>query len=325
MLKFKGKDVLVDLEEKHRNISYERVQLAAFAALAARDYFGQSRAYCNTITFTLYGRSFSTPDRRFSQEFRKTGGYVECYGIDPTRLVVSIPQHVYHTTSTAVRLDQRLLSALVKYCRESSPQCGRKYLHAIECFNMANTDDDNTDPAIEHVLLCSAFQRILGEWDKAQWKGKATAEAFAEAFMPTRPVAMQNATGRCRGCKNPDLSVRYSWMEEFCDLRGDFAHGTLTREKPSDKWTPQEHRLLAVIVFPLLIKCLLRKEGCYRLTEDDRKRIEIFERFADSADFYDKDRRGQYPWTRLLERELDPVVKNRWLRMLRKSSAKERS
>ena len=42
---------------------------------------------------------------------------------------------------------------------------------------------------------------------------------------------------------------------------------------------------LAAIAFPLLVRCLLHGAGTYALTRDDRAAVEIFESFADQAEF----------------------------------------
>ena len=106
------------------------------------------------------------------------------------------------------------------------------------------------------------------------------------------------------------------WLHECVDLRGDYAHGKLTNTRKNGMWRIGEHKLLAAIAFPLVLKFLLRKQGCYRFSKEDRIAVEVFERFADEKDILPISGNGSNTLVDLLESETDPARLKRCLRRL---------
>lgn len=133
---------------------------------------------------------------------------------------------------------------------------------------------------MEWVLLCSAFEHILG----AKPEARDVAEKFADVVVPADPLLARDATRRSDKWQDTGQSLRFEWMREFYRIRGDFAHGKLKTQQPM-VWPLREHLFLATFAFPLVVKCLLNKAGCYKLSDDDEDRIDGFEQLANRPDF----------------------------------------
>jgi len=134
---------------------------------------------------------------------------------------------------------------------------------SIYSFNLANTDGERIGRHMEWVLMVSAIERLLrARSSAADVANKVTAALFSN--------------------KVPDHSASElvsRWANEFYRLRNDFAHGKLRSRQPRT-WNAACHLLLGAIVFPLLVKNLLAREGIYGMTENDRAEAVAFSRFA---------------------------------------------
>jgi hypothetical protein len=74
--------------------------------------------------------------------------------------------------------------------------------------------------------------------------------------------------------------VLSDWANEFYRLRNDFAHGRMRTRQPHRR-NSARHLLLGAIESPLFVENLLERHGVYRPTENDRRQIAAFARFAD--------------------------------------------
>jgi hypothetical protein len=194
-----------------------------------------------------------------------------------------------------VQLDEALLKALVGH--RATCRAWAKWQNALACFNQANTDSDNIRHQVEWVLLCSAFEHIL----EAKPNAADVATKFSDAMVPSESVLARDASRSDRWRDNGQ-SLRYEWMREFYRIRGDFAHGKLNTQQPT-VWSPLEHLVLATIAFPLVVRCLLKRDQQYALTDDDRTQIEAFERLANTTGFLKPRSKNQLDshWGRLCE------------------------
>lgn len=247
--------------------------MARFCGLAKRDYFDIG-PYCNNDCFTYYIQKFSLGDDITLTTRRR--GSKDLHGsllID--KIAITIPVHC--NAVREVSLDDALLKALTDYDAESKSGKWARWENSIACFNIANTDADNTPVQVEWILLCSAFQHLLGAPSNAQ----DIAKKFTEAMVPCKSLSAPDANRQpTKKWNDRDKSLRYEWMCEFYRIRGNFAHGEMTIKQPA-VWNSREHMLLATIAFPLLIRSLLQKENKYLLTDDDIAQINIFEQLAD--------------------------------------------
>ncbi|MEW6263439.1 MAG: hypothetical protein AB1641_10215 [Thermodesulfobacteriota bacterium] len=273
---YKGKSWLDELEDGEFEEAYELVALACFCSLAKREYF-TSGPYSNSDCFQMYVHRFKSRDFTAIRMKRRNGITLSGWSVNKIKLSIPIHCHSIHKVS----IDDNLLQSLIEY-RSSRDSKWRYWQNAILCFNQANTDSDRFRYQVEWVLLSSAIEHVLG----AKPKSKDVAKEFVKVMVPNKPIPVNQSSRRSNQWTKEDQSLRYEWMKEFYSIRGDFAHGKLISQKPS-QWSPLEHLVLASIAFPLVVKILLSKDGKYNLTIDDQAQINCFEKLADTSSFLD--------------------------------------
>ncbi len=293
LIRYSDKTLIADLNEEEMAEMSDLTTLACFSGLAKREYFNPVGPYCNS--FTLYSQKFDKAEFTTLRTRRREGSTSSVWPIDD--LAVTVPVHCH--TIDGVMLDEMLLNALIAYRKRSNVEDWGKWQNALTCFNQANTDSDNIRHQVEWVLLCSAFEHILD----AKHEAKDVASEFAKIMVPSEPLLVQNAIRKSNNWQTKDQALRYEWMREFYRIRGDFAHGKLNTQQPT-VWNPREHLTLAVIAFPMVVKCLLKKANLYELTDDDQAQIDVFEKFADTQNFLKPpaNQKGSldYHWKRLV-------------------------
>ncbi|BFU89421.1 MAG: hypothetical protein NTAFB01_06080 [Nitrospira sp.] len=270
-VRYGGRLLIDDLNDKEQETLHELVTLACFCGLARREYYEQGGHYCNSECFSLYIQKFDEADFVSLRTRRRDGHTLDVWPI--ADIAITIPAHCQPVRG--VNFDEALLKGLVAHRAQSADKEWARWQNAISCFNQANTDGENVRYQVEWVLLCSAFQHILG----AKSNAEDVAKKFAEAVAPSSPVLVGNVEHHS-DLTEADKSIRYEWMKEFYRVRGDFAHGRLQTNQPS-VWNPLEHLVLAAITFPLLVRCLLNKKGRYEFTDNDLAQIDAFEKLAD--------------------------------------------
>jgi hypothetical protein len=297
IVRYGVKSPIADLSDEEVDAAYDLVALVCFAGLANREYSRPGGAYCNSDCFALHLQKFNKADYTALTTRRREGRTMDAWRIE--ELSITVPTHCH--TAKKVPLDTGLLNGIVAHRSQSAPDEWARWQNAISCFNWANTDSDNIRQQVEWVLLCSAFEHLLG----ADSKAKDVADKFAKAVVPAAELSAKGSSrlsGRpCNGAE----SMRYEWMREFYGVRGDFAHGKLNTQRPV-AWNPLEHLVLATIAFPLLVRSFLKKAGRYELSDSDQAQIDVFEKFADTPGFLDPppDQRGNADshWGRLVSR-----------------------
>ncbi|HWF59563.1 MAG TPA: hypothetical protein VN666_04555 [Nitrospira sp.] len=271
-VRYGGRLLIDGLNDKEQEAIYELVTLACFCGLARREYYEQGGHYCNSECFSLYIQKFDEADSVSLRTRRRDGHTWDVWPI--ADIAITIPAHCQPVRE--VNLDEALLKELVAHRAQSADEEWARWQNAISCFNQANTDGENVRYQVEWVLLCSAFEHILG----AESNARDVAEKFAEAVAPSSPVLAGNAERRSDRWTDANKPIRYEWMKEFYRIRGDFAHGRLQTNQPS-VWNSHEHLVLAAITFPVLVRCLLNKKGWYEFTDNDLAQIDAFEKLAD--------------------------------------------
>ncbi len=272
---YRGKSPIEELTNDEIEIAQDFAVIACFAGLANREYFNTIGRYCNSDCFSLYIQKFEKADFTALTVRRREGRTLSTWALDD--ITITIPMHCH--TIREVSLDSALLKALGDHRAQLNNDDWGRWQNAISCFNQANTDSDNIRHQVEWVLLCSAFEHILG----AKSEAKDVAGKFAEALDPSGELLAKDAVRLSGQQKNGGKSLRYEWMREFYRIRGDFAHGKMVTQQPAT-WNPLEHLVLATIAFPLLVKSLLSKASKYKLTDDDQGQLDCFEKFADTLD-----------------------------------------
>jgi hypothetical protein len=276
ILQFAGRDVTDELAEEERERIFEAAELACFSGLANRQYFNPLGPYCNSDCFAVYIQKFDLSGFSVIQTRRREGATFNVWPID--RVSVTVPVHCH--TIRDVSLDETLLKALTGQRARCDEEEWGRWRNALTCFNLANSDSEGTRLHVEWVLLCSAFEHILG----ARAEARDVAERFCEQFTPKTGLLAQDARRRSERWMFAGRQLAYEWIREFYRIRGDFAHGRLQIRQPA-VWKKLEHVVLATIAFPLLAKSLLQKAGVYALSNEDLVQIEAFEKLADTEDF----------------------------------------
>lgn len=312
LVQYQNRPLLEDVNNDELESTWEYVDLACFSGLAKRQYFNSLGPYCNTDCFNLYVQKFQDISHIAITTRRREGQTLD--GRPLSRTVFSIPTHV--STIQRVSLDTALLDALTAFRRDKQHHGWNRWQSALSCFNQANTDSNSVRYQVEWVLLCGAFQHILD----AKSDAKDVAKKFTDALVPFTPLGVSEAerfpAQRQWDEKNP---LRYEWMKEFYQIRGDFAHGKLETHKQT-AWSPLEHIVLATIAFSLLVRCLLQKQGRYKLIKMDEAQRDAFEKFADEEFLKPpKDQQSSIDsiWARLVNEAKYAVIERKVLEELK--------
>ncbi len=313
LVRYGDKDLFADVSDDERARTSECVDLTAFAALSKREFFIPWRRNCNFDNFRMVGHRFPDDPAWAAIVTRRPEG--ETWNmVALAEVVFSQPLHV--NSKSAIDIDRPLLEAILKQRSEGDQDEWRRWQNAIICFNRANTDDSAMLHQVEWTLLCSAFQHLLD----ANSKAKDVARLFAEATPQADKVLATASRRKPERREKVDKSLRYEWLREFYRIRGDFAHGRLTTRQPT-AWNLGEHLLLAKMVFPLLVRCLLAKAGRYQLVPTDCAQLRAFEPFADCESFKpDELSDDEPPWQKCLEAELQQAHLERVIAGLGESS-----
>jgi len=294
-----GKGLLDNLTDAELQDAFDLVELVAFSALANREYFGSLGNYCNRECFDMISQRFDGAKHVALVPRRRVGRAMCGWGTD--NIAITTPVQCHYLEEFV--LDEVLLKALTALRKKSPAQEWAKWQSSVACFNWGNTDSETVRWQTEWVLMCGAFQRLLGEWRAARLEKR-----FLAAFQPEQVIpwgAAPRSADHIRTQKD-EMEVRGYWIEEFCNQRGDLAHGRVATTGPAT-WEPWEHLLLAAIAFPLLAKQILHQAECYQLTDDDRARINVFEAFAGAKSLMmseeDAEHYGDSVWRRLMNPE----------------------
>jgi len=296
LISYASKSLIDDLNEDEVETVHELAAVACFCGLAKREYFNSLGPYCNSDCFTLYIQKFTKADFTALTIRRREGRTLSVWPIGDIAITVPVHCHAIENVS----LDEELLKALVAHRAQTNSDKLVRWQNAISCFNQANTDNDSIRYQMEWVLLCSAFEHLLG----AKPKAEDVSSKLAQTMVPKDSLPASNANRRSDKWPAKGQSLCYEWMREFYRIRGDFAHGGLNTQQPA-MWKPLEHLVLGTIAFPLLVKSLLSKDSKYILTNKDRAQIDCFEKFADTDNFLNPppNQQGSLDshWRRLLD------------------------
>jgi len=240
LAQFQGKELFADLASDEGSSLLQSVDLLCFSALAWRDFFSFTGPYCNTDCFVVYRPSVEGKTAIYTSH-RRDGSESAMGGI---AAVFHAPVHAGLITS--IELDAGLLAALCelqdRWSRSDSGKW-RRWHEAIVCFNRANTDDEGASPQTDWMLMAGAFQRFLGTGSSAPTK------KFRSILVSSKASLDQK-----------DMDVIGEWMDEFYNLRNDFAHGRLRSQK-TRMWAFTHHLAAAAVAFPVLVRCALQSEG----------------------------------------------------------------
>lgn len=265
-----------ELAEEEIDAVFAFAELLAFAGLATRQFFSQFE-YSNRDLFQVVVQRYSEAKGGAAFTYRRRDGSATNY-VTRGALTIQRPGHIQ--APMKVTMDIRLLNALVQAQREFDQELWNAYFEAIVNYGIANRDSPDLTLQTEAVLMASAFERLF---DLRRGKEDELAQSFTAALQPAEEAPAE----ACARFSDPEaqsflqkhLPVRNAWIRDFFRLRGNLAHGLITRGYRS-RWSLQEHLLLASYIFPLLVKCKLSRDGLYTLTDRDQGDIDVFEQLA---------------------------------------------
>ncbi len=170
-----------------------------------------------------------------------------------------------------ITLSEQLLGALWKAREEWDAHEWQKWREAIVTFNRANSESQDVSWRVDWILMCGAFQRILGKAAKALHKQDETVNELRKHLL--KPAKRLGA----------DHEIVCEWVREFCAMRGDFAHGKRHPTQPRKWREDQTHLSVAAIAFPLLIRLLLQEKHLYTLRLEDHAALAALPLYLNQA------------------------------------------
>ena len=229
----------------------DHVDLACVACLSGRELLSTAEPYCNSDCFSVYERQYRRGGGTSAPPIRRRDDIP--IGLTGLALKVHVPKHT--VALMKLSLEEAFFEGLSdfrgKLISSGRAQRWASWQESIFCFNQANTDSGVIPHHIEWILMVSAIQRVLN----APSREDGFARRLRSELFPN------NSKGRAG-------EMVESWAREFYRFRGNYAHGKL-RPHGRAQWPPEQHLICGSIVFPLLLKILLQREGVYHLTKSD--------------------------------------------------------
>ena len=290
---FKNRDIFQEFDDREIDFLFSFAEIVAFSGLSKREYFGLGHwQYCNRDDFSFVIQRFREDSDGISIVTRRRDGTRTNY-ITGSVFKERMPYHINYNT---VRLDVPLIKGLLDI-QEKRVDRWPLYSDAIFYFNHANTDSYQISEHQEVVMIISAFERIL---ECSRGREDDLVESFLQVIVPKKDIIQSE---RVKNSKYQDSGkpLREIWLRDFFQLRGDYAHGKRLSKRPYI-WKSHEHLLLGSYIFPLLVKCILAKDGFYQLTDEDISDIDVFERLAEANLFEKPDNQKSsvdWKWNRI--------------------------
>jgi hypothetical protein len=158
-------------------------------------------------------------------------------------------------------------------------------------------------------MLRVAFETLLESSHLTLDLQRKFADCLAGTLTTPKWYAGCNDEAKWRGRWSNNVSRPFdAWVQDFCNVRNDSAHGLTSRSKyPPSIWDQHRHLLFGSWLFPLLVKLILSKTGAYTLSDLDKDLLADCERFF-STDVLAVDSDGRLQWNivdcKLRERQL---------------------
>jgi hypothetical protein len=215
----------------------------------------------------------------FTGTSRRDRYHTQTFPLASLRFTAPLHVNALIQPEVLVSIDEPLLMALLSQRLRSKSGSSVKqwedWSDGIDNFNQANSDNPAVRWQTEWVLMCSAFRRVLLT---DEHKAKQVAQAFGVNFVPTDTLLSK--VGNCE-------PLLQKWLYDFHSPRHDFAHGrhagSVFRPHQPGGWQPIGGLLIGAILFPLLVRSLLFREGLYTITDQDRcqfvSAVELIRRF----------------------------------------------
>ncbi len=263
--------------------------LVAFAALTERRLFRGHFDYCNTHNYVLIIQNYDPNNLgRFSFTVRRRDGYAQHFW-GTADFAFYRPHHV--SGNARAQIDESLLLAL-----QAADKVGRLPHDAIIEFNAANTDSPDTPLHTEMVMTKSALEFLFEIGSNVNDFAREVCAAIPQWEVNSEIAGPLSQTWLEIRKKSPRLLD--AWAREFCDMRGSSAHG---KERGGTRfvWSTEAHLSFAGILFPLLVKLRLAREGFLQMNEKDEAESQMIEAYLTHdpmAPLLDDGSRREHPW-----------------------------
>lgn len=250
--------------------------LLFLAAWACNDYFPRwIGPYVNSSSFRVVWQRFSGSPTYIALSSRRRDGRNWDGGYRHGEVKFNAPLQC--SLRDPATVDEALLEALNKD-GVASCETVRRLRYALPFVSLGNTDDDLMSEDAEAILMGSAFEQLLRGAGSAYKLGRAFGTLFGSCGSVTvedakisRPGIEIDTSTPTRAAAQPKWWVHRKWMEELYDVRSKSVHeGTAVGRTWG--WSPSEHLVMAAWVFPLAVKPLLQRDGCYTFSDDDKCR-----------------------------------------------------
>jgi hypothetical protein len=258
-----------DLHDEDHDMIGKYARLLFLSGMAKNDYNTSLGCYTNASTFQFFRQRFAKPVDFIMFGTRRRDGNTIDGGYRHGDVKFPVPPQSKHSRDTCIDTDfaKGLAAAL-----EANTDTANRIQAGLVFFSLANTDSDTMEQEAEVILLCSAYEQLLG----IEAKARAFNEAIGTFLAPYTSITAAQAITARPGivfeqkylAAQKAWPVHRKWAEEFYHLRNSYTHGNNPNERTWG-WHPLEHLVMGTFLFPLLTKLLLREEGYYILTEDD--------------------------------------------------------
>jgi hypothetical protein len=288
-----SRGLLADLTDEESASLQEMVALACFSALADREFEHEVGKWSNTDCFRLhsYGpwTGSAAPDNAF-RVLRRDGHSVLQAGFS---VKYHIPMHA--AVVEKIHLPEPFLRSLWQARESWSPDEWQKWREAIVTFNRANSDSPDVSWRVDWILMCAAFQRLLGKPGKAVHKQEETIKGFRKHLVkPAKRLGL-------------DPEILCEWVGEFCSMRGDFAHGKRHPTQPRKWSSDQVHLTVGAVAFPLLVRLLLHEENVSTLGTAEYATLAALVLFLEQE--RNKAQKRSELWRIILDKRLEVAIR----------------
>ncbi len=293
----------------------------SFSGICDREFTDSTRYLCSDnfkIVVQNYPVPISIPFDPSIVTSRKNGTVTNGFGANVFREVK--PWHITNQSIPGNAQFRLIFNESVAQCiwgfykgRGNKQSVWRKNIFpALFSFHQANTDGHSQQT--DCVYSESAIERLfLGDGHSEQSLVDEVFAFFARKAVVFETVVStnrnwQSVTYQSNGNTVSSGSIFEAWIRELVRLRNRYAHGG-HEAQGNWVWSLWEHLFLSSFVFPLLLKLFISQfdqSTTFTISDDDFKKIRMFERILAEENYFQEDNQGNVTWNTL-------ISDSRWL------------
>jgi len=278
--------------------------LLLLACFAENQYFCSIGPYVNSAAFALYLGTLPFSGVA-SFEIRRRDGMLPYCSYTSEMFRFALPPQC---DDLSPRCDEVFLRAMVSAMDRNSPALERTE-SALPFFAMANTDASSASPGSELMMLVAAYERLLGPSSGSKIGFSQSVGQLLGPFGNKKTVEDARKAGRpvdprmCPG-KEDELSaapVHQGWAYDLYQARSEATHHKPQKVGTSRGWSPFEHLVMGAVLFPLLVKLLLKDGDFCQLAPRDVYRLRAVDRILIEQDWTKRDLWVQAEWNAVVD------------------------